>query len=89
MANKPEGVQQRSNPQPYGFIHESAVGVCFRIYLSRSRRGSGFPLLAWFGERRTSSARYMGDGLVVWIAALVEEAELNPVPPGVYKYSAF
>ena len=35
------------------------------------------------------AARYMGGGFVVWLVAQIDEAELNPAPPRVYKYGVF
>jgi len=29
---------------------------------------------------------YMGDGSIVRMAALIDEKDINPVPPRVYKY---
>jgi hypothetical protein len=31
----------------------------------------------------------MGDGSVLWLLAQVDEAELNPVPPRVYRHGVF
>ena len=40
MANKSVVVQQRSNPQPCGFVHDSAPGRYFRFYRSGLSRSS-------------------------------------------------
>jgi hypothetical protein len=44
LANKSVAVQQRSNPQPYGFVHDSAPGRYFRFSRSGFSRGSDFRL---------------------------------------------